>query len=219
MRSVSQIENLLYINLERRTDRKQMVLEEFGKLGWVTEPRWFKAVEMANGAIGCTISHIKCIELAKKMGWSHVVVCEDDIKFTLHSVFTENLEKFLSSGIDWDVILFAGNNVGRYRNTGEGAVQIQMCQTTTGYLVKSDYYDTLINNFKEGLGKLMREPTNHRQYAIDKYWFSLQMVGKWYLVFPLTVTQHSIYSDIENKNTNYDRLMLTLDKSDWFKRK
>jgi GR25 family glycosyltransferase involved in LPS biosynthesis len=219
MRATSDIQNVLFINLERRTDRKQMFLEEFKKLGWATQPKWFKAVELETGAFGCTISHIKCLELAKKMGWPHVLVCEDDIKFISPSVFTENLERFLASGIDWDVILFAGNNVGQYRNTDNGAVKIQMCQTTTGYLVKSEYYDILIQNFKEGLYKFMKEPNNPRSYAIDRYWFSLQMVGKWYLIFPLTVTQQSVYSDIENKNTNYDLLMLTLDKSDWFKRK
>jgi glycosyl transferase family 25 len=219
MRSVRDIQNVFYINLEHRTDRRQMVIKEFEKLGWVNEPRWFKAVEMENGAIGCTISHIKCIELAKRMGLSHVVICEDDIKFSSPSTFTENLEKFLSSGIEWNVILLAGNNVGQYIDTGEGAVQIQMCQTTTGYIVKSDYYDTLINNFKEGLGKLIREPFNHSKYAIDKYWFYLQIIGKWFLIYPLTVTQQSVYSDIEKKVLNYDRLMLTLDKSSWFKRK
>jgi len=219
METVRDIQNVLYINLERRIDRRQMITAELAKLGWIQNPQWFKAIEMENGAIGCTISHIKCIEMAKNLNWSHVLICEDDIKFTEPSLFTENIDKFLSSGIEWDVILLAGNNVGRYRTTDSGAVQIQMCQTTTGYLVKREYYDKLIYNFKEGLGKLIREPNLHTKYAIDKYWFYLQRIDRWYLIFPLTVTQQSAYSDIENRNTNYDRLMLTLDKSSWFIRK
>jgi hypothetical protein len=133
--------------------------------------------------------------------------------------FTENLNLFLSSGIEWNGILLAGNNVGPYRHTNKGAVQIQMCQTSTGYIVKREYYDTLLNNFKEGVTKLLREPMNHRTYAIDKYWFSLQSKDQWYLIYPLTVTQQSSYSDIENRITNYDKMMLTLDKSSWFTRK
>lgn len=218
MNSVADIQNILYINLARREDRKKMILTELSKLGWANNPLWFKAVEMERGAIGCTISHIKCLELAKKMNWSHVMICEDDIKFTNPTVFTENLDLFLSSGIEWDVILLAGNNAGRYRPTDKGAVQIQACQTTTGYLVKREYYDALINNYREGVKKLLIEPTKGRQYAIDKYWFSLQMKDRWYLIYPLTVTQQSNYSDIENRNTNYDMLMLTLDKSHLFRK-
>lgn len=216
MKKIEDIHNILYINLERRPDRRQMLLTELGKLGWANNPLWFKAVEMANGAIGCSISHIKCIEQAKKLNWEHVMICEDDIKFTSPLEFTENLNLFLSSGIEWDVILLAGNNVGQYRQTNNGAVQIQMCQTTTGYIVKKEYYDKLLNNFKEGVTKLLRYPMNHRNYAIDKYWFLLQTKDKWYLIHPLTVTQQSNYSDIENKNTNYDILMLTLDKRSLF---
>ena len=215
MNTVADIQNTLYINLDKRPDRKIMLLRELDQLGWVTNPQHFKAIQLPNGAIGCTLSHIKCLELAKSMNWEHVLIYEDDIKFTNPKEFTKNLNAFLSSGIEWDVILFAGNNVGRYRPTNCGAVQIQACQTTTGYLVKREYYDVLIENFKDGLGRLMREPTKATLYALDKYWFSLQFKHRWYLIYPLTVTQQSIHSDIENKVTNYDKLMLTLDKSSW----
>lgn len=217
--SVNDIQNILYINLESRPDRKQMAISEFEKLGWASNPTWFKAIKTASGAIGCTLSHIKCLEYAKQMNWTHVLICEDDIKFTQPKAFTEYLNQFLASGIDWDVILVAGNNAGKYMPTEQGAVRVQACQTTTGYLVKYAYFDILIRNFKEGVAKLMRAPANRRDYAIDRYWFSLQNIHLWYLIYPLTVTQQSDYSDIENRHTNYDKMMLTLDKSDWFKRK
>jgi GR25 family glycosyltransferase involved in LPS biosynthesis len=222
MNTIDDIKNIVYINLNKRKDRNLQLLEEFKKLYWIKNPHRFSAVETKNGAIGCTISHIRCIELAKTMNWDHVMICEDDIKFNNPYVFTENMNNFLGSGVDWDVILLAGNNVGRYRSSKKVdkiedviAVQIQACQTTTGYLVKSHYYDTLLNNFKEGLEKLIREPSKHIYYAIDKYWFSLQNKDNWYLIYPLTVTQQSTHSDIENRETNYDNLMLTLDKSSW----
>lgn len=219
MRSVADIQNILYINLENREDRRQLVNEELQSLGWATNPTWFKALKTTNGAIGCTLSHIKCIEYARQMKWSHVLICEDDIKFTQPAAFTENLNRFLASGIAWDVILIAGNNAGRYQDTSQGAVRVQACQTTTGYLVKNTYYSTLIKNFTEGVTLLMRDPTNRTKYAIDRYWFSLQAKDRWYLIYPLTVTQQADYSDIENRHTNYDQMMLTLDKSGWFKRK
>ena len=71
--------NTLFINLEHRTDRLQHALDEFKKLGINSER--VNAVKMKNGAIGCTMSHIKCIELAKSRDWEQVFICEDDITF------------------------------------------------------------------------------------------------------------------------------------------
>lgn len=222
MNSIGDIKNVLYINLNKRTDRNAQVLQEFNKFSWIKNPQRFSAVETKNGAIGCTISHIRCLELAKTMNWDHVIICEDDIKFTNPSLFEQNLNKFLASGVEWDVILLAGNNVGHYRASHPArniddifAVKIQACQTTTGYLVKREYYDTLLNNFKESVDRLIREPRNASTYALDKYWFSLQSRDNWHLIYPLTVTQQANHSDIEKRVMNYDTLMLTLDKTSW----
>jgi hypothetical protein len=43
------------------------------------------------------------------------------------------------------------------------------------------------------------------------------MQDYWYIITPLSVTQYDNYSDIENKDTKYNDLMLDLDK-EWFVR-
>jgi hypothetical protein len=58
----------------------------------------------------------------------------------------------------------------------------------------------------------MKEPHNHKFYAIDKYWFRLQEKDNWFLIIPLTVIQREDYSDIEKKPANYKKVMLDLDK-------
>jgi len=63
----------------------------------------------------------------------------------------------------------------------------------------------------------MREPHNHRLYAIDKYWFNLQQSDYWFLVTPLTVVQREDYSDIEKRRTNYKKPMTDLDKKSYFR--
>ena len=64
--------NVMYINLERRTDRKLSVINELKKIG-IENPFCFKAIELTNGALGCSMSHLKCVEIAKKnkydYGW------------------------------------------------------------------------------------------------------------------------------------------------------
>ena len=69
----------LFINLQERTDRLAHVQNELQKLG--IEGERMNAIKLASGAIGCTMSHIKCIEFAKKRNLPHVFICEDDITF------------------------------------------------------------------------------------------------------------------------------------------
>jgi glycosyl transferase family 25 len=206
-------EHVYYINLGHRTDRKEHVEKEFTILG-IKKFNRFAAIHMNNGAIGCTLSHIKVLENAKKEGLPYIMVCEDDIQFTKPTLFKDQLNGLLQSGETWDVILIAGNNLPPYIKTNEYCVQVRQCQTTTGYIVKQDYYDTLIENMREGVKKLMAEPHRHFLYALDKYWFFLQHRDKWLLVTPLTVVQRVDYSDIEKKLTNYRKAMTDLDKLD-----
>jgi thiamine kinase-like enzyme len=77
-------------------------------------------------------------------------------------------------------------------------------------------YDVMIDNFKTGLQKLMQEPTNKRQYALDMYWKRLQTQYFWYLIIPLTTVQYDNYSDVEERSVSYTDLMLDLDKERFF---
>ena len=218
------LSHVLYINLEHRKDRLKHIQNELKNLE--IDPsahERFPAIKTTFGAIGCTLSHIRCIEIAKEREYPHVFICEDDITFMNASLFKENLAKFANSNIHWDVIIVAGNNCPPFEhcrltdgNTADFCVKIMNCQTTTGYIVSQHYYDILLQNFKEGLEKLMRNMWNKHEYAIDMYWKQLQNRGDWYLITPLTVTQRADYSDIENMYTDFSQIMLDLDKSVFF---
>lgn len=211
--SITDITNVFYINLEHRTDRKEHIESELNQVGFNNVER-FNAVKMKNGRVGCTLSHIKCIELAKERNYSHVVICEDDTKFTNVELFKKQLNTFLTKKHNWDVVIFAGNNVPPYEQIDDTCISVTRCQTTTCYMVNGHYYDALLDNYKEGLEKLMRYPEQHISYAIDKYWFSLQLKDNWFLITPLTVIQREDYSDIEQRVTNYGYLMTDLDKKE-----
>ena len=209
---ITDIKHCLYINLSNRLDRKEHVEKELAKIGIQFER--FNAIKLPNGAIGCSMSHLKCLQTAKEMGWSHVFVCEDDIQFLDPELFKNQLGHFLKNHTDdWDVLLVAGNNMPPYIPIDDTCVKVKQCQTTTGYIVKQHYYDTLIDNIKLGIQNLMREPHKHTLYAIDKYWFFLQQQHRWFLIIPLTVVQRTDYSDIEKRMVNYKRTMTDLDKT------
>jgi glycosyl transferase family 25 len=215
MNSIADIKHAFYINLDSRPDRKDHVEKQMSKIGIITER--FKAIKLPNGALGCSMSHLKILELAKANNLPHVLIVEDDILFTDVSLFVNQFNKFLELHKDFDVVLISGNNLPPYKNIDDTCVKVSQCQTTTGYLVQSHYYDTLINNYRKGIKNLIENPGNHKLFAIDKFWFNLQKIHKWYLIIPLSVTQREDYSDIEKRPTNYSRAMLDLDKEAFFK--
>jgi hypothetical protein len=208
---------ILYINLDSRPDRLKHILSEMDKMQVIGER--VAAIKMPHGSIGCTMSHIKCLELAKERGWPYVFIFEDDILFLNPNVVKENLIKFSENReIDWDVVIIGGNNCPPYERIADYCIKVSNNQTTTGYIVKAHYYDTLIHNFRESAGHLLREPGKRNLYALDIYWKSLQKADNWYMITPPTVVQLDDYSDIEGRRVNYSGLMLDLDKEWLFKK-
>ena len=209
--SLKDIKHIFYINLEHRIDRKLHVEEQLTKVGLTNFTR-FNAIKMANGALGCSMSHLKCIQLAKENNLPYVLIVEDDIEFLEPNTFINQANKFFNSIDKWDVLLLAGTNIPPYIkiDNNDSCIKVKTCQTTTGYLVSSNYYDKLITNYKMGITHLVRRPTQRHLYAIDRFWFALQRVDNWYLLIPLTVVQREDYSDIEQKNTNYKKMMTIL---------
>jgi glycosyl transferase family 25 len=208
--NISDIKHSFYINLESRPDRKKHVEEQLQIIGIQADR--FNAIKLPHGALGCSMSHLKCIEIAKENNWEHVLIVEDDIKFLNPEVFINQFNKFLNSHSEWDVVLIAGNNLPPHKIIDDSCVKVSHCQTTTGYIVKKHYYNTLIDNIRNGITNLIKEPKLHYLYAIDKYWFKLQEKDSWFLITPLTVTQREDYSDIEKRPTNYTRAMIDLTK-------
>jgi glycosyl transferase family 25 len=212
MNDISDIKYIFYINLESRPDRKIHVERQLELVGLKNSTR-FNAIKMKNGAIGCSLSHLKCIELAKENNWPYVLICEDDIEFLNPELFIKQMNGFLTSiHQDWDVVLLAGNNKSTFQEVNSYCVKVNSCQTTTGYIVKNHYFDILMENIKLGIKKFIKSQYNKNLYAIDKYWFILQQKDIWYLIIPLTVVQREDYSDIEKKRINYKKLMTSLIK-------
>jgi hypothetical protein len=210
------LKHTFFINLEKRTDRLEHVTKQLASIGLVGER--FNAVKTAVGAIGCTLSHMRCLELAKARDYEEVFICEDDITFLDPDTFKSSLELFANNReLEWDVLIVGGNIVPPYDAIGDYCVRLGECQTTTGYVVKRHYYDVLINNFRDSVKNLVRDPDNKKEYALDIYWKRLQKSGRWYMIFPLTVVQYDTYSDIEERYTDYRGLMLDKDKT-WLRR-
>ena len=205
------LKNTLYINLANRQDRCTHIQKELAKIG-INEPTRFNAIKTNMGQVGCSMSHMKCLEMAKQAGWDHVFICEDDAVFTDPTLLLERLNKAQQIPV-WDVLIVGGNNQRPFFQTSyDGFIQVHNCQTTTAYIVKKAYYDTLIQNIKESLEKLLREPQLKHLFSIDIYWKNLQIKDTWLMAIPATVSQLDGVSDIEGRPVSYNQMMLDHEK-------
>jgi glycosyl transferase family 25 len=145
--SLEDIKNAFYINLEHRVDRKIHIESELKNMG-INASR-FNAIKMENGAIGCSMSHLKLLQMAITNKWDHILIMEDDITFLNPELFKTQFKKFMElHGNNWDVILLAGNNMPPYENIDETCIKVTRCQTTTGYLVNGHFINPLLTNIK-----------------------------------------------------------------------
>ena len=208
------ITNVLFINLDSRIDRRTHFESQFRKIG--LQPQRFAAIRNADGAIGCSMSHVACMELAIKNGWDHVLVCEDDATIINPGQLVHQFNQFLARfGDAWDMLLLGGNNYQPFQQVAPEAVRVGNCQTTTSYLVRRPYFERLLANFKEGLRKLKAEPAEQPSYAIDQYWKLLQRKDRWYLIVPIAVIQRPDYSDVSGQQVDYSDVMTQVNKK-WY---
>lgn len=202
LRDFHDITNVLFINLDSRTDRRTHFELQFVEIGF--HPQRFAAIHNARGATGCSMSHIACMEMAIKNKWDHVLVCEDDATIINPAQLVHQVNHFFQRFNDsWDVLLLAGNNYQPFRQESPEAVRVANCQTTTAYLVRRPYFETLLANFKEGLNKLK---------AIDQYWKLLQRRDRWYLIVPISMIQRSDFSNVSNRRVDYSNVMTQINK-------
>jgi GR25 family glycosyltransferase involved in LPS biosynthesis len=186
------IQNVLFINLDERTDRRDETVQHLTQLGF--KPQRLSAVKFTPGALGCSLSHIKAIELAKANKWTHVLVCEDDALFGDSSRVKEQVNCFLQRHDDWDIILFSVYVAkGLYVDSCSARVYDSYC--TTAYLVRQEYYDVLLHNYKRGAYKFFNYKINT---PIDHFWSSLQNRDQWYTILPIVAVQRPSKSDVND---------------------
>ena len=74
------MEHIVYINLEKRSDRREEIENELNDFQLHYER--FEAIHDNPGILGCTKSHLRVLKLAKERGWKYVLILEDDFTVT-----------------------------------------------------------------------------------------------------------------------------------------
>jgi GR25 family glycosyltransferase involved in LPS biosynthesis len=190
---------MVYINLDRRIDRRQEFEAEATKLGIQVER--FPAIEREPGGIGCTASHLELIKRAKREGLPEILVFEDDFQCLVSKEQFEDILESMPS--DYDVVMISYNLIKSepYNEKFGRALEVQ---TTAGYIVHSKFYDTLIQTWEEGLKNYEANPYCHWLYIIDQSWKPLQLTHKFYYTIPRLGKQRAGYSDLANRFVDYN---------------
>jgi len=195
-----QLGGAFYINLDRRRDRRAEIEGELRRMGISGER--FPAIENPDGAIGCMMSHLKVLELAKERGYPNVLILEDDLTFL---VGKEELWKVLDSAMqetdaNYDVIMLS-YNIQESTPFSPNLLAIQCAGTASGYIVHSDFYTTLINLTKWALEKYW-ETGYKGLFAYDIAWSRIQG-NRWFATSKRIGIQRPSFSDIEGRHTDY----------------
>jgi GR25 family glycosyltransferase involved in LPS biosynthesis len=189
-----------YINLENRPERNGETITELKKLG-IKKPNRFNAITHEIPLVGCARSHIGCLKKAKELGWDYVIIFEDDLKIESKKKLIEKFKKYINQEF-WDVLYLGCWNYLPPVKVEEDLAKVVKSWCLHAYIVKSHYYDTLINHLEESVKLKIKEPEN-MNYNNDVYIHTLQAKDKWYCLLPIHITQRNGWSDNFNEVTNF----------------
>ena len=202
------IDGIVYINLEKRDDRKRLILNELQKIE--TDMNRVNKVSgiytPKNGHKGCVQSHIIALNIAKMNRWKYVMIFEDDMELsvspdTFNDMVNSILDYMKRNEIKWDVIMLAtGFTTKDSLNDTDDFVKIKSATTSSGYIVNQVYYDKLIELFTYCNENMPRDKWSGGKewepYALDQQWRKLQEKDNWYGFTQDLIKQRNISSTI-----------------------
>lgn len=202
-------DKIFVINLDHRKDRWNECITLFEKYGIKNYER-FSAISpnlkeipykqyqyfivnkkdwYVPGAVGCKLSHLNIIKLAKNRGYKNFLVLEDD--FCIDKISNEFntiiYKSMMELGSEWDMLYLGGNNLQKpvKINNNKYIHKAVKTNTTHAYAMNSSIYDKCINEI------------NECGTEIDEYYKNnVQNKCKCYCIFPSLIKQRESVSDI-----------------------
>ncbi len=204
-------DKIYLINLKSRTDKLKLSIGELNKYNIKFEV--FCAVEgnpgvqlnspfLLNrpGAVGCALSHIEIIKLAKKQNLKNVLIFEDDIELTQD--FSVKFDSFIRQLPDnWDMFYLGGSGHTAPNSTVISYISKNIAKTTgtyttSSYAVKESLFDIII----EGASKMVEPIDNYYKYRIQPNY-------NCYVTRPNLIWQKPGKSDISHTFRDYTSFM------------
>lgn len=206
---MNHIEKIFVINLKHRTDRMELFTQDCIRMGIPLEKvERFDAIRMEDGCMGCSMSHLHVLSIARERGYKTFWVMEDDFTFTIsREEMDQSLEYFFDSvlkkQLDWRVIMPSYNHVlVKTLPTTDSVIALTYhAQTTPSYIVNGTnqvYIDELCKCIYDGI-VILSCTKMHWIGAVDQIWKKLQSDEKWYIFRKRFGEQRCGYSDISKQ--------------------
>jgi hypothetical protein len=201
---VDTVDKFVYINLDKREDRKKEILRELELLTIPAEKiqRVAGVYIPKNGHKGCIQSHILALKLAQMNNWSNVAIFEDDAQMVANpaNTITAINDAIAELPADWDVLMLATANKKETILPDKKHInKLNAATTSSAYIANSKYYDKLIKLF-EYCNAMMKytkwgKDNGHEPYALDQKWMELQDQDNWYC------TKNDLFIQRNSKST------------------
>lgn len=202
---LSMLNKIIYINLDKRTDRREEIEDELIRYGLLNTNikdnlvERFPAVSTpGRGILGCTYSHLEVCKLARNRGYKNILILEDDFIFLINKKeFYENLDKLFTQQIKFDVCMLAYNNIQPPLPTEyHFLMKTVEAQTASAYILNESVYEKFIELY-EWAAPLLEQTGQHWIYANDQIWKKLQSDPNinWYCFKERIGKQQDGYSD------------------------
>ena len=213
---INRLDAIIYINLENRTDRKELFMKELEKLNTnMSKVHKVSGVYIPkNGHKGCVQSHILALNMIKLNNWKLALILEDDAELVMppdkvNEIINKSLQKLDENHSDWNVFMLGTANKILDTNHNDILLDINLEQenlklekikfatTGTAYIIKNTYVDNILNLFNTcnnnmEHGKLTGD--NYEHWALDQKWRDLQNNDKWFCINKDPIQQRNIWS-------------------------
>jgi glycosyl transferase family 25 len=199
------IDRILYINLDKRTDRREEIENELKQVNLYDRAERIEAIPTPNqGILGCTMSHLKAIRTAKERDYNNILILEDDFQFTIEKEEFENqITRLFENMPTFDVCMISYNIQRSIETNHDFLRKVLEAQTASGYIINKCFYDKLINLYEWAI-PLLEQTKEHWNYANDQCWKRLQPEANWYALATRCGKQRAGYSDNSEKFEDHD---------------
>lgn len=203
MKYLDFFEDVYYINLDSRSDRKKLFEIRSSEVG--IEVIRFSAIQpdekdcpllesspddtRRRFKVGCSLSHQGIIKIAKERNLENVLIFEDDCIFLER--FREKAQLCVNDlkNVEWDIIYFGGEVNNYCSDVSENLVKVENggVYCCHAYAVNKKFYDSILNSNVHHMDILdiflLNYPCDQRTFLLSR---------------DILAIQDGIFSDIKN---------------------
>jgi hypothetical protein len=196
------ITNVVYVNLDSRTNRRSNIEEQLQ----IFNPEQIHRIpgivpeilDTAHKNVALAKAHLNGVKLARDNKWENTLFLEDDSVWANLEAGFPVFEKLINQ--PYDAIMLGAHDADYDKET----FRVKSATNGASYLLHISHYDVYIEKLESMINSFVPGVTKHEDLQGDGVVFkALQKEYKWYVVSPPLMIQKSGYSNRQNKHINF----------------